>query len=64
MHKIVSKSHVSRKRKPGTKLTPDEKEYDKALSKIRIRVEHAIRRVKVFRAMGDRYHNPRKNIRT
>ena len=60
MDGIVSKCHVSRKRKPGKKLTPAEKEYNKALSKIRIRVEHAIRRVKVFRVMGDRYRNPRK----
>ena len=45
---------------PERRLTPDEKEYNAALSKIRIRVEHAIRRVKVFRVMGDRYRNPRK----
>ena len=62
MEKTVSQqiTHVSRKRKPGKKLTPAEKEYNKALAKIRIRVEHAIRRVKVFRVMGDRYRNPRK----
>ena len=60
MDGIVSKCHVSRKRKPGKKLTPAEKEYNKALSKIRIRVEHAIRQVMVFRVMGDRYRNPRK----
>lgn len=51
---------TSIKRKPGKKLTPAEKEYNKALAKIRILVEHAIRRVKVFRVMGDRYRNPRK----
>ena len=62
MEKIVSErgSRVSRKRKPGKELTPAEKEYNRALAKIRIRVEHAIRRVKVFRVMGDRYRNPRK----
>ena len=62
MDKIVPqhRSHVSRKRKPGKKLTTAEKEYNKALAEIRIRVEHAIRRVKVFRVMGDRYRNPRK----
>ena len=48
------RSHVSRKRKPGKKLTTAEKEYNKALAEIRIRVEHAIRRVKVFRVMGVR----------
>ena len=62
MEKIVSGegSRVSRKRKPGKELTPAEKEYNRALAKIRIRVEHAIRRVKVFRVIGDRYRNPRK----
>ena len=62
MEKIVSQqgAHVSRKRKPGKKLTTAEKEYNKALAKIRIRVEHTIRRVKVFRMIGDRYRNPRK----
>ena len=53
-------THVSRKRKPGKKLTAAEKEYNEALAGVRIRVEHAIRRVKVFRMRGDRYRNPRK----
>ena len=50
MEKIVSQqgAHVSRKRKPGKELTTAEREY-KALAKTRIRVEHAMRRVKVFR---------------
>ena len=62
MERIVSQrgARVSRKRKPGKELTPAEKEYNRALAKIRIRVEHAIRRVKVFRVMGDRCRNPRK----
>jgi hypothetical protein len=62
LDKIVTQhdSRVSRKRKPGKNLTPAEKAYNRALAKIRIRVEHAIRRVKVFRVMGDRYRNPRK----
>ena len=50
---------VAVKRKPGRELTPEEKAYNKALSRIRIRVEHAIRRIKIFRVMGDRYRNPR-----
>lgn len=53
-------SRVAKKRKPGRGLTAEEKEYNRALSRIRIRVEHAIRRVKVFRIMGDRYRNPRR----
>ena len=43
------------KRKAGKELTPKEKEYNKALSSVRIRVEHTI----IFRVMGDRYRNSR-----
>lgn len=45
-------SRVAVKRKPGKSLTRQEKEYNRALSRIRIRVEHAIRRVKIFRIRG------------
>ena len=48
------------KRKPGKKLSPGEKEYNKTQSKIRVYVENAIRRVKTFRIMGDVYRNPIK----
>ena len=51
---------VAVKRKPGRELTPEEKAYNRALSRIRILVEHAIRRIKIFRVMGDRYRNPRR----
>ena len=43
------------------KLTPVQKEYNRILSKIRIYVEHAIRRVKRWRIMGNTYRNPLKN---
>ena len=48
------------KRKPGKKLSPEEKEYNKTQSKIRVYVGNAIRRVKTFRIMGDVYRNPLK----
>ncbi len=53
-------ARTSIKRKPGRELTPEEKAYNRALSRIRILVEHAIRRIKIFRVMGDRYRNPRR----
>ena len=61
MEKTVSQqiSHVSRKRKPGKNLTAAEK-YNKAPAKVRILVERAMRRAKVFGVMGDRRRNPRK----
>ena len=46
--------------KPGKKLSPEEREINRLQSKIRVRVENAIRRVKTHRIMGDRYRNPLK----
>lgn len=40
---------VAIKRKPGRKLMPEEKAYNRELLWIRIRAEHTIRRVKIFR---------------
>ena len=60
--KIVARqnSRVSRKRKPGKKLTPAEKEYNRALANIRIRAEHAKLMARAFRMMGEGCRNPRK----
>jgi hypothetical protein len=41
------------------KLTKLEKEYNHALSRFRVRVEHAIGRMKKFRILADRYRYPR-----
>ncbi len=48
------------KRKPGKKFSPEEKEYNKTQSKIRVYVENTIRRVKTFRIMGYVCRNPLK----
>ena len=39
---------VAIKRKPDRKFTPEKKAYNRALSRIPIRVEHAMRRIKIF----------------
>ena len=48
------------RRKPGKKLSALEKEFNRLHSKIRVHVEHAIRRVKTWRIMGGVYRNPLK----
>ena len=48
------------KRKPGKKIPDVEKAFNKMHSKIRVYVEHAIRRIKTWQIMGDRYQNPLK----
>ena len=42
------------------KLTAEEKEYNHALSSFRVRVEHKIREIKIFKIMSDTYRNHRK----
>jgi hypothetical protein len=46
------------KKKPkGGKLSPAEKEANRRVSKVRVRVEHSIAGVKVFRSVRDIYRN-------
>ena len=52
------------RRKPGKKLSALEKEFNRLHSKIRVYVEHAIRRVKTWRIMGGVYRNPLKKYTT
>ena len=40
-------------------LTQDEKSYNRALSRFRVRVEHKIAQIKRFRILSDRYRYPR-----
>jgi hypothetical protein len=46
------------KKPKGAALTSEEKEYNRALSSFRVRVEHRIGRTKRFRIVGDRFRNP------
>lgn len=48
------------KRKPGQDLTPGQRKYNRGHSRVRIRVENGIRRVKVFRIMKEVYRNKLK----
>ncbi len=43
-------------------LAPDEKQHNRALAKLRVRVEHVIRRFKVFRIFSGRYRNRRRRF--
>lgn len=50
------------KRSKNKPLTPDEKEYNRALSRVRVKVEHKIRQLKVFRILKEQYRNRRKGF--
>jgi hypothetical protein len=52
------------KKKPrGKELTVEEKDYNRLISKIRIRIEHAIGGVKRYRIVKDKIRNCAKNFR-
>ncbi|MFA6018681.1 MAG: transposase family protein [Rhodospirillales bacterium] len=55
-HPGVEIPYKKSKRRP---LTKDERAYNHALSRFRVRVEHSIARLKVFRILSDRYRYPR-----
>ena len=48
------------RKKPGKKITDAEKASNKAYSRIRVCVGHAIRKVKTWPITEDRYRNPLK----
>jgi len=60
IHKDHPDSEIPYKKSKNKPLTKDEKTYNHALSRFRVRVEHVIARLKSFRMLGDRYRYPRK----
>lgn len=57
LHPPTEIPYKSSKNKP---LDSDEKDYNQALSRIRVKVEHVIAQLKTFRILSDRYRNKRK----
>lgn len=49
------------KKPRGGKLTAEEKEYNSALSRFRVRIEHVFGRMKTFRMLADTWRYPRKS---
>ena len=61
MDKVVGRidARISVTRKPGKDLTPTSGNTTGLHSRIRIRVENAIRRIKIFRIVEEKYRNRR-----
>lgn len=55
-HANIDIPYKSSKKNP---LTKDDKDYNHGLSSFRVRVEHAIRRIKTFRILTERFRYPR-----
>jgi DDE superfamily endonuclease len=50
-------------KKPRNQPLPEaEKQHNRALARLRVRVEHVIRRFKIFRIFSGRYRNRRKRF--
>lgn len=62
----IQKLHANtRKPAKATKkhpLTPEQKQANRAINSQRVVIEHAIRRLKVFRLLGERYRNRRRRF--
>ena len=55
-HANIDIPYKSSKKNP---LIKDDRDYNHGLSSFRVRVEHAIRRIKTFRILADRFRYPR-----
>jgi len=60
--KLHSKSFTPVKKRSGKTLTPNQKAYNRELSKARIKIEHVFAKLKVFRILSERYRNRRKRF--
>ena len=60
LHKDHANTEYPYKKSKNHKLNREEREYNRALSGFRIRVEHKIRELKIFRYMGEKHRNRRQ----
>ena len=59
LHANTRKPHKATKKHP---LTAEQKRANRAVNSRRVVVEHGIRRLKVFRLLGERYRNRRRRF--
>lgn len=50
------------KKRRNQPLAQEEKQHNRALARLRVRVEHVIRRFKIFRLFSGRYRNRRRRF--
>lgn len=61
IQKIYKNSYIPIKKTKSRPLTKEEKDYNKKLSKQRVRIENVNRRCKIFRSTKDVYRGKHKN---
>jgi hypothetical protein len=62
LQKQHAKTKQPKKRSRKNPLSKQDKKDNRAISSERVLVEHVIRKVKVFRIMGERYRNRRRRF--
>lgn len=62
LQKKHAKVLIPKKNSKLQKLTKEEKKANRELSQKRIKVENVIRRLKIFRILGERYRHRRKRL--
>lgn len=62
LHQDHRKTEYPYKKSKHNPLTPEEKVYNRGLSRFRVRVEHKIRELKTFRILKEQYRNHRKGF--
>lgn len=60
IHKIKKDAEIPYKKPKKGQLTPEQKKFNRELSKKRIKVENVIREIKIFKVVSDTYRNRRK----
>jgi hypothetical protein len=62
LQKERAKVWIPKKKSKLHKLTKDEKRANRELARKRVKVENVIRRLKIFRILGERYRNRRRRL--
>lgn len=62
MTAVHANSRTPQKKPRGQPLSPTAKRENRALARVRVVVEHVIRRLKVFHILLDRYRNRRRRF--
>lgn len=62
LHLIHKNTEYPYKKSKNNPLTLEEKQYNQGLSRVRVKVEHKIRELKIFRILKEPYRNHRKEF--
>lgn len=60
--KVHANSHTPKKKPRGGKLSAQDKQYNRALAKRRVVIEHVNCSLKVFKILSERYRNRRRRF--